>query len=304
MGNLRSTSKRIISECVAGSKTATFDISQYKYISMQIQTTKACLATASMVCEDLSLCANSYTEPCHGYVTGLKGVLAAVTGCAAVVASACIAISGACCNIATFTLACHGLTTGERGRFTTSCTLPTGVCACTDYYAISVTACTFRVATTRALALAGTSAAITAAGTGNQTFTPNGAIPTGSTANSWIIKVDCDTFKLATSKANAEAGTVDTICALNAPASLTFTPAVSDCTSGTVTIKYSNCTSECAVYVADTGIGIFSTPVVITACGVSVADADTGVVPYKSMQVTVCITDSQWDTKVDIHAKE
>lgn len=303
MSNLRSSSKRIISECVAGVKVSTFDISQYKHVSIQVKATAACLPTASVVCEDLSLSCNSYTEASHGYVTGLKGVLAAVTGCAAVVASACIAVASC---VATFTLACHGLTTGERGQFTTSCALPTGVSACTDYYAINVSASTFRVASSRANALAGTSAAISAAGTGNQTFTPNGAIPAGSTANSWIIKVDDDTFKLATSKANALAGTVDEITALNSPANITFTPAAGDATSGTVTVRYSNCTTECAVYLTDTGIGLLATPAVINACtcGLSVIDAEVGVVPYKSMQVTVCVTDSQWDTKVDIHAKE
>ena len=300
-----SKSKRLFSsQNIAGSATANIDIPEHKYVSIQVAISEACLCAASVVCEDISLSANSYTEPCHGFATGLKGTLAAVIGCALATPAACF---DTCCNV--ITEACHSFTTGERGRFTSDCTLPSfcccAICACTDYYVISLTCCTYNVATSRANALAGTGVCITGAGVGNHTFTPNGAIPTGSTACSFIIKIDCDTFKLATSKANAEAGTVDAITALNSPASITFTPACADCTSGVVTIKYSNCTTECATYLVDTDVKLLACTGIITACGLNVLDAHTvGAVPYKSIQVDVDVTDSQWVTTIDIHAKE
>lgn len=314
MSHTRSKSKRIFSaQAIAGNATATFNLSDVKHVGMQILMTESCLAVASLVCEDLSLAANSYTEPCHGYETGLKGTLAAVIGCPAAVPIACVALGSACCCPNTFTLACHCLVTGERGRFTTSAcdTLPSFCCgcaisACTDYYVINVSASTFKVATSRALALAGTSVCITNTGAGccvTHTFTPNGAIPTGSIACSWIIKVDDCTFKLATTKIRAQDGCVDPICALNSPASLTFTAACADCTSGTVTVKYSNDSGPCATYLADTEVKVFASAPAILAAGLSVIDADPQAIPYQSMQVVVDVTDSQWVTTIDVNAK-
>lgn len=304
MGNVRSRTTSIFScSVVAGTSSVTLDISKGKYVSIQAVATESCLAVSTMLDECVSVACNSYTEAAHGFETGLKGTLAAVVACcAAAVIAACVAV--ACC-VATFTLAGHGLTSGERGQFTTSCAdLPAGLCTCTNYFAISVTACTFRVATTRALALAGTSAAITDAGTGTHTLTPNGAIPTGSAACSFIIKIDACTYKLATSRALAIAGTVDEISALNSPASLTFTPACADATSGTVTVLYSNCTGPCAVYVADAGIGLFATPPAVTCAGLSTLDAETGVVPYRSIRIDLDVTDSQWVFCVDVNTKD
>ena len=50
--------------------------------SIQINVVEACLCVASLVDEDLSLSCNSYTEPCHGFATGLKmaGLLRPVVG--------------------------------------------------------------------------------------------------------------------------------------------------------------------------------------------------------------------------------
>jgi hypothetical protein len=72
----------------------------------------------------------------------------------------------------TFTDAAHGLTTGVKGQFTTSVTLPTGISAVTDYFAIVLGGNAVKFATSLANALAGTAVDITDAGTGNQTFTP------------------------------------------------------------------------------------------------------------------------------------
>jgi len=149
------------------------------------------------------------------------------------------------------------------------------------------------------LALAGTGVCITGAGTGCQTFTPNGAIPTGSTACSFIIKIDADIYKLATSKALAEAGTVDTISALNAPASLTFTAACADCTSGTVTVRYS---VDCVTYTVDAGAGLLDTPGVILAAGLTVVDNADGL-HYNSLEVEIDIIDSQWVVDIDASGK-
>jgi hypothetical protein len=383
---------------VAGTSTATFSMSHDKYASIQVSITESCLAVASVPDECISLVANSYTEPAHGYVTGLKGTLAASIGCASTWLDECGAI--ACC-VLTITEACHGLTEGERGQMTvtigcasttpaacvaicacrititeachcyikgergqfttsacdlpagiclatnyfvtnvTACTydisstralaiaccadvavtdagtgchtftpngaLPSGVCAATNYFVICVTACTYRLASTRALAIAAcpTSIAVTALNSpASHVFTPNGAIPTGSTACSFVIKIDDCTFKLATSKALAIAGTVDTISALNSPGATTFTPAAADCTSGTVTVRYSNCSGPCATYVVDAGIGLLAVPGVILAAGLCTIDAETGVVPYESVQVEVDVTDSQWIANIIMNAKD
>ncbi len=63
-------------------------------------------------------------------------------------------------------------TTGLKGQFSTSVTLPTGITAITDYFVIKLAGNVMKVATSLANALAGTAVDITDAGTGNQTFTP------------------------------------------------------------------------------------------------------------------------------------
>lgn len=71
----------------------------------------------------------------------------------------------------TFTKVAHGFATGLKVALTTSDTLPTGLSA-TDYYVIKVDADSFKIATSAALALAGTAQAFTTDGVGDQTFTP------------------------------------------------------------------------------------------------------------------------------------
>ncbi len=70
----------------------------------------------------------------------------------------------------TFTLATHGLRTGQLCRVTTSNALPAGLAINTDYWVIKVDANTIKVAASYADAIAGTAVDITTTGTGNQTF--------------------------------------------------------------------------------------------------------------------------------------
>lgn len=74
----------------------------------------------------------------------------------------------------TMTKAGAVLWTGVKGQFTTSGALPTGISAMTNYWAVvsDLATGTYKFATSLANALAGTVVDITAAGTGNQTFTP------------------------------------------------------------------------------------------------------------------------------------
>lgn len=66
----------------------------------------------------------------------------------------------------------HGYLTGDVGRLTTSGSLPTGFALSTDYHVIKVDADHYKLASSQANALAGTAIIPTAAGSGNQTFTP------------------------------------------------------------------------------------------------------------------------------------
>lgn len=67
----------------------------------------------------------------------------------------------------------HGYMTGLEGQLTTSGTLPGGLSTATNYYIIRVDADSFKFATSRANAEAGTAVDITsAAGGGAHTFTP------------------------------------------------------------------------------------------------------------------------------------
>lgn len=297
------TEKIFQSEEVAGNSKKVFSLrGGLTGAAIQVSIVEACLSVSTFVDEDIDLADNSYVDVAHGFETGLKGVLAAVVACCAVAQTqACWTISGGCCNIATVTEAAHGLTTGERGIFTTSgCCEPAGLCDCGVYFAIDVTACTYRLAATRALALSGCSIAVTTVGCGTHTFTPNGLIPTGSTACSFIIKIDDDTYKLATSKVNAEAGTVDTISVLNSPASYTFTACcVACCTNGVVTIRYS---VNDETYVIDAGAGLLDCTGIILDAGLTVIDNADGL-HYNSIEVDVDVTDSQWIVNIDVSGK-
>lgn len=144
----------------------------------------------------------------------------------------------------TLTASAHGLLTGD-GPVRVSNSgggLPGGLAAATDYWVIRLSANTLKLASSLALALAGTSVLLSTDGTGTQTLSDKaqtftaeadddtltasahglttghgpvtvanggGALPTGLAAATsyWVIRLTANTFKLATSFANAMAGT-------------------------------------------------------------------------------------------------
>ena len=304
---VRSKSKRIFSaEAMAGSTQGTFHIGDKTSVAIQVAIAESCISAASVLDECINITTEALTVTSHGYAEGLKVQLTASIGCAEAVAAACVCVA-AC--VATFTSACQSLTGGESGQFTTSCAdLPSGLCVTTNYYAISVTAGTFRVAATRALALSGCSIAITDAGTGTHTFTPNGTIPTGLCVctDYFVIKDNACTIRLAASRANAIASspTAINLTAITAPAATVVTKEAADCTSGVVTVRYSASGDACATYLIDAGIGLLDTPGVILAAGLNVIDNAAVPVGYSSVQVDVDVTDSQWDVTIDLIAKD
>jgi hypothetical protein len=77
-------------------------------------------------------------------------------------------------NITTdqITVTAHGFTTGRKIQIANPGTLPTGISGATDYFVIYVDANTISLATSLALAQAGTVLDITAQGSGTNTITP------------------------------------------------------------------------------------------------------------------------------------
>lgn len=285
---------------VAGTTQVTIELSMAGGFAIQTRVTDNTPCAVNILDECINVCDEKLTIACHGFAEGLVGQASVCIGCAAAVPAACIAV--ACC-VATFTLACHGLTSGERGQFTTTCAdLPAGVCLCTNYFAISVTACTFRVAATRALALSGCSIAITDAGTGTHTLTPNGALPSGlCTCTNYFVIVDDDcTIRLASSKANAiacPAVPVD-ITALNAPAATIFTPTdpgAACAANGTIT------------YHSSVDRENYATGSVITAknlgnCAISDVDSVADAY-YNEVQVDIEVLEGQYTVEIDVSKK-
>lgn len=213
---------------------------------------------------------------------------------------------GAAINITVAGTGCHIITPTVLAN----CGLPTGILVATDFFVINSSPTTFKVATTRANALCGCGVAIDLTaknGGGLLTFTPNGvihtALVTGACA-AFIIKCSTCLYKIASSKANAEAGTALDISALGgacgrSPASVTFTATAADCTSGTVTVRYS---VDDVTYTVDAGAGLLDTPGVILAAGLTVIDNADGL-HYNSLEVEVDITNSQWIVNIDAAAK-
>ena len=169
----------------------------------------------------------------------------------------------------------HGLLTGHKLQVTTSGALPTGISALTNYWVIRVDAATFKIAASLSDALAGTAVDITALGTGNQTFTLQAiaaptavagvidvdantigisshgystgivgqlttttTLPAGLSLSTdyFVIRVDAATIKLASSAANALAGTAVDLTDLGA-GTHTFTPTAA---GGTLFTQVSN----------------------------------------------------------------
>jgi hypothetical protein len=128
-------------------------------------------------------------------VTGSLQIIHGANVSAVVTASAAIDVTAN-----SLTSVAHGLVTGTKGQFTTSSALPTGISALTDYFIIKIDADIFKVATSYNLAVAGTPVDITAAGTGNQTFTAstkagslqikvsNADTPGALTTTNWVSK--------------------------------------------------------------------------------------------------------------------
>lgn len=83
------------------------------------------------------------------------------------------AVAAANWNFSTgiITVAVNGYTTGELVQLTTSGGLPSGLVAGVNYYAILVSSTQIKLATTRALAYAGTPLSFASSGTGNHTIT-------------------------------------------------------------------------------------------------------------------------------------
>ena len=142
-------------------------------------------------------------------------------------------------TFAVATNARHDLSTGSRVQFTAT-SFPGGISAATDYYALRTSPTAFKVATTRANAVAGTAIDVTTAGSGvfvaqfdygvavdaaADTLTApehilrttarvrvasnGGTVPGGLAVATdyFVIAVTDDTFKLATTKADARLGT-------------------------------------------------------------------------------------------------
>lgn len=129
------------------------------------------------------------------------------------------------------TCAGHGLVTGDKVHFETSDALPTGITAETIYYVIYINSNTFSIAETynnaikNAIHVSGTSAGTVTINVANPAIisktshglstgekvylTTTGALPTGLSVNTayYVIEHTSGTFKLATSLANAIAGT-------------------------------------------------------------------------------------------------
>jgi len=153
----------------------------------------------------------------------------------------------------------HQMYTGLKVRVASNNTLPTGLSAGTDYWVIVDSANTYRLASSLANALAGTQVNITATGTGTLTLTPQlpaivesvavdsaadtftktaHGLYTGlkvrictltqtsgglnSTTDYFVIVVNADTFKLATSLANAVAGTAIDVTAVSGDWTITL----------------------------------------------------------------------------------
>jgi len=112
----------------------------------------------------------------------------------------------------------HGLTTGTRVAYTASGAAYGGLTSATDYYVIRDTANTFRLATSYANAMAGTSITLTSAGSGSQSVTPYNtssggvsitgvtlALSSASAARESLSQVETQMQKIASEIANVGA---------------------------------------------------------------------------------------------------
>jgi len=114
----------------------------------------------------------------------------------------------------------------------------------------------------------------------------------------FVIYVDDCTYKVGSSRANALAGTAVALADAGT-GTHTFTAACADCTSGTVTVRYS---VDGNTYTVDAGAGLLDTPGVILAAGYSIID-NSGDLYYNALEVEVDVTDSQWVVDIDVVGK-
>lgn len=159
------------------------------------------------------------------YSTGRSMNFASIVSVQAVIdvpSAVVFASSGIDATANTFTKSGAVLWTGVKGQFTTSNTLPTGISALTNYWAVLVdlTTGTYKFATSLANALAGTVVDITTAGTGNQTFTPT-SLASGAIAFQRTNVLSSATNTLSTTA--ADWGDIDTETAVSADGTVWFT---------------------------------------------------------------------------------
>ena len=120
------------------------------------------------------------------------------------------------------TITAHGFKTGVAIQATTTTTLPGGISALTDYYVINLTDNTIALATSKALALAGSKLDITTSGTGTHTLTPTTLVAEfgdGTDPNGWIADFSGASIGLqvgggayaSAEKVYAAAGTLDLV---------------------------------------------------------------------------------------------
>ena len=108
----------------------------------------------------------------------------------------------------TFTKTAHGFVTGTKILFSEDNTRPAGLDDATNYYLIRTDDDDFQLATSYANAIAGTNLLITTDGTGANSYDAVPAVAGLVTATQyWVIKSDVDNIQLATTYANAVAGT-------------------------------------------------------------------------------------------------
>jgi len=126
-------------------------------------------------------------------------------------------------------IALTGLGGAQQMTLTPNGTVPAGLTVCTCYFVTDVSCNTYSLATTRSNAMSCTQINICAlVGAGTMTITPNGCLPCGlsTSTNYFVIKTDCNTYAVATTRALAVQGSpcAVTLSCLNAPATQTFTP--------------------------------------------------------------------------------
>ena len=269
----------------------------------------------------INVCTEVITAPCHDYTQGER-IRISASSCA-LPDIACVVVCPATQYFVTTVVACTSFQLASTRANALTCTsvnftaagagchtftpdgaVPAELAECVDYFIIDNGTCTYQLATTRALALAGTAIdIITLNSPATITFTACGAIPTGLTACcgcQFIIVIDDDTYQIASSRALATAGTQLNISTLESPASVTFTPtAAVDDGAGTVVFH----SSIDGVNFACANLDCVS----ITIDGCTPANTNTVTnftdIGYNYIQVVVDVTTGQFTIDIDATGK-